>query len=58
MVQKTCEMNQGIYGILLQMAALKCFILFKKSKGLILDCIQKMTDLAWREDECDGGEYE
>jgi hypothetical protein len=46
MVQKTCEMDQGIYVILLQMAALNSFILFKKSKGFILDCIQKMTDLA------------
>ena len=58
MMQKTCEMDQGIYVILLQMAVLNSFVLFKKSKGFILDCIQKMTYLAWREDEGDNGDYE
>jgi len=58
MVQKTYEMDGGMYVILLQMAALNSFVLFKKSKGFILDCIQKMTDLAWREDECDSEDYE
>jgi len=58
MVQETCELDQGIYVILLQMTALNSFILFKKSKGFILDCIQKMTVLAWREDECDSGDCE
>jgi hypothetical protein len=55
---RTYEMDQGIYVILLHMAALNSFILFKKSKVFILGCIQKMTDLARRDDGCDSGDYE